>query len=483
MISFDNKKLMDLLHELGIKDTSPYIKIKCCDYSKAFKKENLEFLRRLNEFLYSNLEKFGNKEFYYIAGEMMNLSSKKFLSFCEKKALKYRKKPNIGCNVNYLFNSMGVDNNQRIPNEVFSRNFLRSIRNAWEKREKKISWQHYLYIIYQLGNILNLYGLPEENLNIHFMIFGNDYVYLQDKHKQSSVEPKKMWLLKDESLKKFLEENIIRECFEPKYYLSSHSFKQFVARIYTPIVLHILLLLQGQNVSRNCLAQTAQKIDKEWEWYVEYLKAIGFIQETRKLIQITDVGRQYCLQESNGPIESPQLENLLVVQDDRFHTDPSTYERLKNRLAEDIKQDTYFYYLTKELYSTYQKYITMENALYRIMRYNPTVSLFVFVEDKFPEFVKNIQNIYRIELLPALIVSSKPIHSTKDKIIKQKESAILKKGFFVNELCNDMEKLIELLDKFHEMSKKGKLSNRTIVLEETKNILGKLFEKTSISFV
>lgn len=291
MISISDKKLMVMLRELGIKDPSPYKKV-VYDYSEPSEKENSEFLKRLDDELYSGLENFGGKKHHYITGEIGCMASPKYLSFCEKKTLKYHTKPNIGCNINRIFASIGIDNSRKLHNEIFGRNFFKAVKNVWKiELKKEISWQVYLYAFYELGDIINLYGLPKEKTRIHFMVFGEDQVYLQDKHKSGDV--KYMWSLKDKSLKRFLEEKVIREYFKPKYYLSPHLFKQFINRIHDPIALQTLLLLHKKGTTKGDLESRLRKIDKDWNLYIKDLMTFGFIEIIRGTYKISQAGLEY----------------------------------------------------------------------------------------------------------------------------------------------------------------------------------------------
>lgn len=179
-------------------------------------------------------------------------------------------------------------------------------------------------------------------------------------------------------------------------------------------------------------------------------------------------------------IESPREEDMIVIED-RFYTDPETFEKIKRNLGEEIKQDSYFYYITKNLYVASETYKNLEAALLEVMRHNERLSLFIFNEDKYPDLVGKIRDIYKIDYLPALIVSSEPITHTTG-IVKQKKSITLRRDdMLIEELRSDKEKLKELFDELHELSKRDELDNRDIFGKKMKKILGKVWDKVSIS--
>ncbi|MHC1611095.1 MAG: response regulator [Candidatus Methanospirareceae archaeon] len=75
-------------------------------------------------------------------------------------------------------------------------------------------------------------------------------------------------------------------------------------------------------------------------------------------------------------IESPREEDMIVIED-RFYTDPETFEKIKRNLGEEIEQDSYFYYITKNLYVASERYKNLEAALLEVMRHNERLSLFI----------------------------------------------------------------------------------------------------------
>jgi len=291
MKSGSDNRLADILQELVIKHPS-YYKDSICAYSEASEEANLNFMKDLDNKLLLTLEKPSDEKFNYVTGEIACMTSPKFLSYCESVALEHRTKPNIGCDIHRIFKNIKFETYQGIPNEVYGREFFKGLRDVWEKEEgKKIKWQRYLYVCYEFGDIINLYGLPKDKAKIHFMTFADDYVYLQNKHELG--QRKEMWLLKNKNLKSLLEEKLNREYFTLEYYLSPHLFKKFIIGIHSPIALRILISLKKQSRSKEDFESELRKIDKEWKLYMEDLIVFGFIRATTSSYKISKMGEEY----------------------------------------------------------------------------------------------------------------------------------------------------------------------------------------------
>ena len=109
------------------------------------------------------------------------------------------------------------------------------------------------------------------------------------------------------------------------------------------------------------------------------------------------------------------------------------------------------------------------------------------MKNKYPLQCEKIQGAFNINKIPCLIISDERLGISQnelDEIALPKNFGILKRGFFVEELCRDTSKLDSLLYDIYDGVKRGKSVHEVFRDLKLKYYLGKAYRegKKWISF-
>lgn len=171
-----------------------------------------------------------------------------------------------------------------------------------------------------------------------------------------------------------------------------------------------------------------------------------------------------------------EIEELYVFKDYEM-TDLYTYKKINEDLT---KQDMYFIYLTKSNLQYSEKYKKIISVLREIGQHYSKIGIHYLFQDRCPNAVRKFREIFDIEALPALIVSSEYIE-IEDIKARPNECICLTRGFFLDCICDTKDKLREILDTFMELARSGDIEDMKLTKMKIESIVDKLWKKVNFS--
>lgn len=142
----------------------------------------------------------------------------------------------------------------------------------------------------------------------------------------------------------------------------------------------------------------------------------------------------------------------------------------------------WFYYLTDSQFTGDESmYSNIDARLYKLGINKDDANVFIIKKDIYREVCARIQEKFDISKIPSLIITKEKIgiqRGVRVKIKSQGESHCkLERGFFVNELCEDIDKINRLFYEIYEGAKKGEPFSSVKKSIKRKTYLGKVWDE------
>lgn len=283
-------KLEDTLKELGIKDVAS-LGIEIRLHSDAIKEKNERLYEEVNKNLLSIIEERNPGECIHITGETYALVDRLHRFVCRKMRKKYNNRFTIFCYLSPMEKYFGQITIRKGRNDAFYRSIGGEIVKWMRQNWKDVLWIDFLDVFDLLGDAeVNLYALREYE-KIHFSVFADKYILLQEKH-PPSTRVKDVWLLESRRLNKILSSKA-KKIMNRAEYLHQSIFKELTLSISSLSALHILFLLyDNKKMMKEELCHQLEDLKSFQDSYMN-LEAAGFIEEVENFTQITKQGEEY----------------------------------------------------------------------------------------------------------------------------------------------------------------------------------------------